>query len=162
MSYVLITAAVLAGLVATGFLGVYVARRSQIAAADVSQTLPPLADGAPLPEHTRIRYLLRRLSEHLGAGEEIEAWVYGTYDGDTMQRRGILALTSERVVAYAPTLFGHEMETIPLRRIAAVQSRAGAVGQAIEIVRSGGSVEVDHLEASDIDRFEQRLRARLN
>jgi len=122
--------------------------------------LPPMADGLPTPENRRAEHLLSQLRTHLNSDECIEAWVYGTYEGESIDRRAVLVVTAERILAYAAKLSGYEQESIPLRRVASVRHSTG-INETLEIARGRGSVAIDYIGDGDAQQFHQRVQSLL-
>jgi len=121
--------------------------------------LPPLADGVSPPKKRAAKKYLEDLVGHLNPEEEVQAWVYGLYEAPSFDRKGVIVLTNERVLAYASKLGGHELEALTLSKISSVQYSSGMIKEGLTINRSGGDAEVDYVSDGDAQLFQERSQS---
>lgn len=105
---------------------------------------------------------LRLAEEHLEENETVKHSVFGAYEttlmGKETVRNGVFLVTEKRVVFYAKTLLGFEMESFPLQNISSVESGKNFMGHYINFFASGNKAKMKWIKQGDVAAFSSYIR----
>lgn len=113
----------------------------------------------------KLEKLVEQACPHLEQGEQIEAAVQGAYDtklaGHPTVRNGVLLATDRRLLFFAKKLGGHDLESFPYGNISSFETSKGMMGHSFRFAASGNDVMLKWVNAGDIPRFIELVRARI-
>ena len=97
---------------------------------------------------------LRKLSEHLHAGETVRFIAQGTYEND----EGIVVLTDQRLLFLFHGVMRQRLEDFPLRLITSVQTKSSLSRGEMKVFLSGNAAVISRVLKSDLDPLANSVR----
>jgi hypothetical protein len=101
---------------------------------------------------------IKRLTEHLWDGEQVEVMVSGQYGGGS----GLLVLTDRRLVFVKDGVMKKTLEDFPLDKVSSVQWSSGVMMGKISIFASGNKAEVSQVMKDDGKALTDTVRERIS
>lgn len=109
---------------------------------------------------------LELVQGQLDQEESVRAWVFGTFEtqimGQNTIRKGIFVATEKRIVFYAKTFFGFELESFPYKGVSSIEMSSGMMGHAITVIASGNKARMKWINNGDVAAFSSYVNAKLN
>ncbi len=101
---------------------------------------------------------IKRLTEHLWEGENVDAMTTGTYGKGT----GLIVLTDRRLLFVQDGFTSKTSEDLPMDKVSSVQWSSGMVFGTIIIFASGNKSEIKNVNKDDGKEIVDKIRHRLS
>ena len=105
---------------------------------------------------------LNAVSSHLDAGENIIASCFGAYEtkvmGQDSVRNGVFIATEKRIIFFSKKLFGYDLESFPLSKIAAIEMSKGMMGKSITLKMSGNESKMKWINKGEPETLVNYVR----